>query len=610
MVAPWHAVCPCMPVAQSVIPGLRLHELKAPGSPVEPGREGPQGRLPPGMYGQTIGIISLMRGNPEFRSGIRKEVCGSTRESIPPPRSPPRGAGARSPEPRPWSCTIQDESEPLRRLGPSGGARSGQFRKPEWKGAGKQRMGKILIIDDDHMMSKTLAYMIQSTGHEARCASTLGDGSRIVGEEPFDVVLLDVGMPDGSGLRAVQTIKESPSQPEVIIITAAGDPDGAELALRCGAWDYIEKTPSIKDLLPPLSRVLEYRKEKRAVKPPLVLKRERIVGGGPRIQECLQKIAQASSCEVNVLITGETGTGKELFARAIHENSDRADGNFVVVDCAALPSELVESLLFGHKKGAFTGASADQVGLVSQADGGTLFLDEVGELPSEMQKKFLRVLQERCFRPVGAKEEALSRFRVIAATNRDLDVMVNEGRFRKDLLYRLRALQIELPPLRDRREDTIDLARFHVGRLCDLYGSGAKGFSPDFLDALTSYPWPGNVRELVNVLDGAVALCGKGMTLFANHLPVQMRVHILKHSLGGKSGENTRPRGPEAGGSLPSMRDFREDVEREYLGRLIALSMNDVQEATRISGISKSRLYELFAKHRLSRTRRSSPHDA
>jgi two-component system, NtrC family, response regulator len=319
--------------------------------------------------------------------------------------------------------------------------------------------------------------------------------------------------------------------PEVIIITAAGDPDGAELALRCGAWDYIEKTPWIKELVLPLSRALDYRREKRAAKPPLVLKRDGIIGNGPSLQERLQKVAQAASCDVNVLITGETGTGKELFARAIHENSARVSHNFVVVDCAALPSELVESLLFGHRKGAFTGANADQVGLVSQADGGTLFLDEVGELPSEMQKKFLRVLQERCFRPVGAKEEQVSRFRVIAATDRDLDSMVEEGTFRKDLLYRLRALEIELPPLRDRQADVVELVRYHVARLCDLYGVESKGLSPDFLDALISYSWPGNVRELVNVLDSAVALSGKSMTLFANHLPVQMRVNILKQTL-------------------------------------------------------------------------------
>jgi two-component system NtrC family response regulator len=398
-------------------------------------------------------------------------------------------------------------------------------------------------------------------------------------------------------------IKESPSKPEVIIVTASGDPDGAELALRYGAWDYIQKSPSVKDLLLPLSRALDYRREKRAAKPPVVLKRDRIIGNGSSIQVCLQKVAQAASCEVNVLLTGETGTGKELFARAVHENSDRSNHNFVVVDCAALPSELVESLLFGHKKGAFTGANTDQIGLVSQADGGTLFLDEVGELPQEMQKKFLRVLQEKCFRPVGARDEMVSRFRVIAATNRDLDKMAEEGNFRKDLLYRLRAMEIELPALRERKEDIIDLVRFHVARLCDLYDTGPKGFSPEFLEALNAYDWPGNVRELVNVLDSAVALSGKSLTLYANHLPIQMRVNMLKQSLGRQSGGNGKSCVSEAPQPLRSMRDFREEVEREYLDRLIACSMNDIQEATRISGVSKSRLYELFAKHKLSFTK-------
>ena len=464
-------------------------------------------------------------------------------------------------------------------------------------------MAKILIIDDDRMMSKTLAYLIKSIGHEVRFALTLKEAREIVVEHGSDVVFLDVGMPDGSGLKAVQELKESPSRPEVIIITADGDPDGAELALRCGAWDYIQKTPSVKDLLLPLSRALEYRQEKTATKPPVVLHRDRIIGTSPRIQECLQKVAQAASCEVNVLITGETGTGKELFAKAIHDNSERANANFVVVDCAALPSELVESLLFGHRKGSFTGANADQVGLVTQADGGTLFLDEVGELPAEMQKKFLRVLQERCFRPVGAKEEITSRFRVIAATNRDLDRMVDEGAFRKDLLYRLRALEIELPALRDRREDIVDLVRFHVARLSDLYNTGSKGCSPDFMDALNSYVWPGNVRELVNVLDGAVALAGKSMTLFPNHLPLQVRMSVLRQSLHPKAGGNGQTHCEESSGVLPNLRNFRDNLEKEYLQRLIADSMNDIQEATRISGLSKSRLYELFGKHKLSFTK-------
>ncbi len=471
-------------------------------------------------------------------------------------------------------------------------------------------MANVLIIDDDRMMSKTLALLIKSVGHEARYVLTLTEGMNLVANDPFDVVFLDVCMPDGSGLKAVQKIKESPSQPEVIIITADGDPDGAELAIRSGAWDYLEKSPSIKDLLLPLSRALEYRREKIADKPPVVLRRDKIIGGSQRIQDSLDLVAQASACAVNVLITGETGTGKELFARAIHDNSERVDRNFVVVDCAALPKELVESMLFGHRKGAFTGAHCDQTGLISQADGGTLFLDEVGELPAEMQKRFLRVLQERSFRPVGAKEELTSNFRLIAATNRDLDAMADAGAFRKDLLFRLRALAIELPSLRDRREDILDLVRFHISRLCDLYGLGSKGLSPDFLEALMGYDWPGNVRELVNVLDGAVALAGRNLTLFSKHLPVHMRVHILKESMRKRQDRSGGVTLLDANnGILPSMRDFRDTLEKEYLNRLMAQSTNDILEATRISGVSRSRLYELFSKHRLNHSKSPAEED-
>ncbi len=210
---------------------------------------------------------------------------------------------------------------------------------------------------------------------------------------------------------------------------------------------------------------------------------------------------------MNVLLTGETGTGKEVFARAIHENSARAEHNFVVVDCTALPATLVESVLFGHEKGAFTGADRAQAGLIKQAHSGTLFLDEIGELPLAVQKAFLRVLQEHRFRPVGAKREVESNFRLIAATNRNLEKMVQDGTFRSDLLFRVRTLTVELPPLSARKEDIKELAMYHMARVCERYQIGTKGFSPEFFDALMAYEWPGNVRELVNAMERAVSDC-------------------------------------------------------------------------------------------------------
>ena len=306
--------------------------------------------------------------------------------------------------------------------------------------------------------------------------------------------MLDVRLPDGSGLEALPKIREVSYSPEVIIITGMGDPDGAELAINCGAWDYIEKPASIKQMTLPLMRTLEFREGKKAKRIPVLLKRENIIGNCPRMMEALEQLAQAASIDANVLITGETGTGKELFARAIHENSNRASGGFVMVDCTALPESLLESILFGHEKGAFTGADKSKDGLIKHADGGTLFLDEIGELPLSTQKAFLRVIQERRFRSIGGKEERRSDFRLIAATNRNLDQMVQKDLFRSDLLFRLRSFIIEVPPLRERVEDIKDLVTYYTNNFCSIYDIETKGFSPDFFDAMAKYNWPGNVR--------------------------------------------------------------------------------------------------------------------
>ena len=309
------------------------------------------------------------------------------------------------------------------------------------------------------------------------CAATLKEGLEKVKSGAVDVVFLDVRMPDGNGLEVLPEIQASSGEPEVIISTGYGDADGAELAIKSGAWDYIEKSSSAKAIHLSLTRALQYRKEKKtaivanAVR---VLRRVNIIGDSPQIHACLDMVAQAAVSDINVLITGETGTGKELFAQAIHNNSARAKSSFVVVDCAALPDTLVESLLFGHVKGSFTGADKDREGLIRKADGGTLFLDEVGELPLVLQKAFLRVLQEHRFRPVGSKSEVKSDFRLVAATNRRLETMATEGTFRKDLLYRISVFALDLPPLQERLSDMKRLARFQTNRLCERHGHLAR----------------------------------------------------------------------------------------------------------------------------------------
>jgi two-component system NtrC family response regulator len=460
-------------------------------------------------------------------------------------------------------------------------------------------MGQILIIDDDRTVAEMLRVMISRMGHRVTCAHSAQEGRLLVQTEPFDVVFLDIQLPDEDGLMALPKIINSPSAPEVIMITGYGSPDGAELAVKSGAWDFIEK-PLVKNSVElPLIRALQFRDAKKEGTVPVVLKREGIVGSSAKVESCLQSLAKAAASNANVILFGETGTGKELFANAIHKNSKRAAGSFVVVDCAALPGTLVESVLFGHEKGAFTGADRQRDGLVRQADGGTLFLDEVSELPLAVQRPFLRVLQERRFRPLGSRLEYDSDFRLIAATNRDLESMVKAGLFRDDLFYRLRAITIELPPLREHIEDIQELVFHYMAKICERHGTGVKGFSPEFFEALTAYDWPGNVRELIHALDRSLAMASGESTLFPKHLPTDIRVKLARASI--------RPAKSDAGDEpspqrdIESLNEFRRKMEREYLLNLLKRVGGKMEDACRISGLSRSQLYNLLKQHQISR---------
>jgi two-component system NtrC family response regulator len=469
-------------------------------------------------------------------------------------------------------------------------------------------MAGILIVDDDKSICYTLSRMVSRMGHSAACAYTIAEGLQLADCGEIDVVFLDVQMPDGNGLDALPKLRGAPSCPEVIIITGFGDPDGAELAIKSGAWDYIEKGCSVKEMSLPLLRALEYRKEKRAAlsqtKTVMAFKRGNIIGGSPKLMACMDLLAQTAASDANVLLYGETGTGKELFADAIHRNSSRSGGPFVVVDCAALPETLIESMLFGHEKGSFTGAEKAREGLIRQACGGTLFLDEIGELPFNSQRTFLRVLQERRFRPIGSSREIESDFRLLAATNRDLDRMAQENRFRADLLFRLKSFTIELPPLRERPEDIKDITRHHIDQFCARHGLTSKGFSPEFLDTLKAHHWPGNIRELVNTLDRALAAAHYEPTLFPTHLPINIRVRRARAAVDHKTPGEIAPTADPAR-TLPKIQDFREmayiKAEKHYLDDLIGLCEGDIKEACRIAGISQSRLYALLQKHKISK---------
>lgn len=466
-------------------------------------------------------------------------------------------------------------------------------------------MANILIIDDEKQICTLMSRVVEEMGHRAEYALTLENGLKLGKANDFDLVFLDVQMPDGNGLQKISAFQALSSSPEVIIITGYASPDGAELAIKCDAWDYLKKPASVESIRLTLERVLRYRAERRNSEPRLSLNRNGIIGSSPNIKSCLDLAARGASSSVNILITGETGTGKELFARAIHANSQRAANNFVVVDCGALPESIIESLLFGHSKGAFTGAYKAEDGFIKHADGGTLFLDEVGELTLPMQKTFLRVLQERCFHPLGQAKEIQSDFRLVAASNRNLDEMVRSGQFRKDLLFRLRSITINLPLLREHIEDIKDLSIQYIRTLCESHNIGLKGLSADFLDVLETYSWPGNVRELYSALESTFTQGFYEQTLFVKHLPPHVRIQVARAEFDGLSGEEPlQIKSGIAPDNLPKWQEFRKDHiargEIRYLHDLIGVTGGNIIKAAEISGLSRPHLYGLLRKYNLS----------
>jgi len=480
-------------------------------------------------------------------------------------------------------------------------------------------MALILVVDDQDKISQLLAEEFIRRGHEAITANSVASARRTAARRHPDVVFLDVQLPDGSGLDIIDELKETQAKPEVIIFTGFGNPEGAEMAIRNGAWDYLEKPISMDRLQLALSRALEYRQQKKkAGRVSVVLDREQILGDSPAMQRCLATVAEIAGSEASVLVWGETGVGKELVSRAIHRNSPRKERAFVVVDCAALPANLVESILFGHEKGAFTGAANRASGLLAKADGGTLFLDEVGELTLDIQRKLLRALQEHKFRPVGGGREIASDFRVVAATNRDLDAMSQEGRFRPDLLYRLKGVTVRVPPLRERVKDIKPIASTFCAELCERNGIPYKGFAPDFFESLEAHDWPGNVRELKNTIEWVLAQAFDQPTLFPAHFPTNLRAKLARESVSDlamapliQDPNNYDDQTAVAGLALAGpdiasqkFKDYRvmaaEAAEKRYMQALLGNYGEDPRQAQRVSGLSKARYYALLKKHRLS----------
>lgn len=477
-------------------------------------------------------------------------------------------------------------------------------------------MADILVIDDDPIFNELMEEQIARLGHDCDKATHLHQGISKVKKGMYDIVFLDVTLPDGNGLSEIQAFKTSSSTPEIIVITGYGDPEGAEVAIKNGAWDYIQKPASINTIQLTVSRALRYRISKLQSEYSKKVIRNGIIGNSPKVKDCLDLVSQAAASNMNVLLTGDTGTGKEMFAKAMHLNSKRAGNPFIVVDCTSIPETLAESLLFGHQKGSFTGANTNKLGLFEQADEGTLFLDEIGDLSLTIQKSFLRVLQERKFRPLGSKEEKQSRFRLISATNRNLEKMVTDGVFRKDLYYRLRTMHVHLPPLRERKEDISLLLEHYIPIICEEMDVKTKTYSSEFLEACLSYDWPGNVRELVNTVNIACSNALNDDEIFMYHLPVEIRVYMAKKNMNGTEVNegpglilgNTQDVEsvvyPSNSESYPSYKECRcqvvDKMESRYLRSLLKFSSGDFKKACKVSGLSRARLYELFKKHSIS----------
>jgi len=481
---------------------------------------------------------------------------------------------------------------------------------------------RILVVDDDPMLCRQLELYLQKLGRPCRVAATLDEGLTLARVEPFDIVFLDVNLPDASGLDGINTFKATASSPEVIIITSDSDPDGAELAVLNGAWYYMEKPLSYNTIKLILGRVLQFRKHSRNGMQFLV-QRAGLIGQDPKFMACLNNVALAAKGGGNVLVTGETGTGKELVARAIHANSGRAGKPFVIVDCTNIPETLAESLLFGHERGAFTDARERRHGMVAQADKGTLFLDEVGDLPMDLQRSLLRVIQEKRFRALGGAKEHEVDVRFVAATNRDIAALVDEGQFRMDLFYRLATFHIKIPPLRERIGDIRPLARHFLDEICQEQGATCKAISTDYMNALEAHDWPGNVRELINVLHASLAVAGPEPVFYPHHLPTEFKAKYFRRVSIASGGGETRHKEAEAlpaglqtgqghspglevegqfqGENLPSLKVFREQyyavLEARYLDWLVSAAEGDVARACRLAGISRSRLYQLLEKH-------------
>lgn len=428
--------------------------------------------------------------------------------------------------------------------------------------------GRIVVVEDRDALRRLMVRALEAEGWIARSAATVAEARReITGSVPVDLVLTDLRLPDGDGLDVLRLAAGRRPAPPVLMLTAFGSIETAVDAMKLGAADFLEKPVEIDDLVTRVRGLL--RPEADAAIPAFQPPGDApaIIGSHPRLRAALRLLQRVAPTESTVLVTGESGTGKELFARAIHALSKRTGAPFVAVNCAAIPEALMENELFGHEKGAFTGADRRQAGRFEQAHRGTLFLDEVGELKLEVQAKVLRAVEERRFERVGGAETFEADVRVVAATNRDLHAMAADGTFRRDLLYRLDVFPIELPSLADRRSDIPPLVRHLASRLAKRLDRRPPRFDRDVLERLAEEPWPGNVRQLANVLERLLILCDGDPTL--------TDVERLLRRAGGDE--------PSALDEVEELRDAlrRTDGDKRRAAELLGVSYRTLQRRVR-----------------------------
>jgi len=441
--------------------------------------------------------------------------------------------------------------------------------------------GRILVIEDDRDMCDMLAVGLGRRGYSVATFTSGAEGLAAVQAQQSDAVLADIHLPDQNGLEICQSIAANQPDIPVIIMTAFGSMDTAIAAIRAGAYDFVTKPLDLDILTLSLDRAVHYRnlqetvkKLRKAVRHPLSF--DELIGESPAMEELFSKLSRIADSEASLLITGESGSGKELTARAVHMHSRRKDHPLTTINCAAMPGQLLESELFGHRKGAFTDARDHSKGLFLESDGGTLFLDEVGEIPLDLQPKLLRALEERRVRPVGGTTERPFDVRIIAATNRDLESAVEDGLFREDLYYRLNVINVQMPPLRSRGADILLLA----GRFIEHFSTRQKkkitGLSNATAEKLLDYTWPGNVRELRNAIEHAVAL-----TQFDTIVPADLpeKIRLFKSDLILLGAEDPM--------ELISM----EEMERRYIKHVLKVTGGNRTLTARILQVDRKTLY-------------------